>query len=305
MPGDCALQRQALAQAWAAQAALRPAAPCPHCRGTQLRPAGSKPRQIETIFGPVQLPRRRCAARGVGTTINPMMRCCAPCWGRAAAPRRCASWRPVVAPVGRTSRRPAWWDGCVALPCRPKPSAPWWPRPAAWSPPRMLPRRMLACQPPATAPDPDRSRPARLVVELDGAWVRSHDNAHGMEAKVGVIHAGSERDRAHPHPAERPALRRHLCRGGRVWSAGDRRRGAAQRLRGTGADPVGRWGGLDLGAGTTILAEATAVLDRWHLADARRRALRRAVPRRPERTVWAQRLRRTWRWATCRERWGC
>jgi hypothetical protein len=30
-------------------------------------------------------------------------------------------------------------------------------------------------------------------VELDGAWVRSRDNAHGMEAKVGGIHAGSER----------------------------------------------------------------------------------------------------------------
>ena len=31
------------------------------------------------------------------------------------------------------------------------------------------------------------------MLELDGAWVRSHDNAEGMEAKVGVVHAGSER----------------------------------------------------------------------------------------------------------------
>jgi hypothetical protein len=50
-----------------------------------------------------------------------------------------------------------------------------------------------ACQPPATAPDLAQPQPARLVVEVDGGWVCSHDNAHGMEAKVGVIHAGSER----------------------------------------------------------------------------------------------------------------
>ena len=27
-------------------------------------------------------------------------------------------------------------------------------------------------------------------MELDGAWVHSHDNAHGLEVKVGVVHSG-------------------------------------------------------------------------------------------------------------------
>src|SRR3954454_7485695 len=47
-----------------------------------------------------------------------------------------------------------------------------------------------ACASSAAAPPP-RGPPLRLEVELDGAWVHSHDNAHGLEVKVGVVHAGS------------------------------------------------------------------------------------------------------------------
>jgi hypothetical protein len=36
-----------------------------------------------------------------------------------------------------------------------------------------------------------RWRGAPLVVELDGAWVHSHDHAHGLTVKVGLVHAGS------------------------------------------------------------------------------------------------------------------
>jgi hypothetical protein len=149
---------------------------------------------------------------------------------------------------------------------------------------------VIACQPPASAPDLRRSRPARLVVELDGAWVRSHENMLGMEAKVGVIHAGSERI---GRPRTRLTARRYSATfagvgafGPLVTAAVERGNGYAapeQTLLGDGAAWIWTlW--------TTILAEATAVLDRWHLADARRRALRRVVPEAEARAVWTQRL---------------
>ena len=50
-----------------------------------------------------------------------------------------------------------------------------------------------AVAPPATAPEPGRTVPERIEVELDGAWVKAHDNPHGIEVKVGVVHSGSER----------------------------------------------------------------------------------------------------------------
>lgn len=42
--------------------------------------------------------------------------------------------------------------------------------------------------------------------------------------------------------------------------------------------------------GETILPDAVPVLDRWHLGDARRRALRAAVPAKAERTPWTVRV---------------
>ena len=111
-----------------------------------------------------------------------------------------------------------------------------------------------------------------------------------MEAKVGVIHAGSERV---GRTRTRLSDRRYAATfagvgafGPLVTAAVERQNGYAapeQTLLGDGAAWIWTlW--------TTILAEATAVLDRWHLADARRRALRRVVAEAPERTVWAQRL---------------
>ena len=284
------LQRQALAQGWAAQAALRPAAPCPHCRGTQLRSAGSKPRQIETIFGPVWLPRRRVRCQGCGHRHQPDDALLRPVLGNGPL-------HPGAARVGRQL-----WSQLAVPAGGPRGGTGAWRSPVGRNHPRRggpdggvvatqyAAEAVLACQPPATAPDLERSRPARLVVELDGAWVRSHDNAMGMEAKVGVIHAGSERV---GRTRTRLNDRRYAATfagvgafGPLVTAAVERRNGYAAReqtLLGDGAAWIWTlW--------TTILAEATAVLDRWHLADARRRALRRVVAEAPERTVWAQRL---------------
>ena len=65
------VMRQAMAAAWAAQAALRPAGPCPACGEAASRPAGSKARRVETLFGPVALPRRRRCCGGCGRHYQP------------------------------------------------------------------------------------------------------------------------------------------------------------------------------------------------------------------------------------------
>ena len=56
-----------------------------------------------------------------------------------------------------------------------------------------------------------------------------------------------------------------------------------QTLLGDGAEWIRK-------LGRTILAEAAPVLDRRHLADARGRALRRAVPGEEERAAWTERV---------------
>jgi hypothetical protein len=284
------LQRQALAHGWAAQAAQRSAAPCPHCGGTALRPAGSKPRRVETVFGPVWLPRRRVRCQGCGrrhqpddALLAPVLGhgCCTPALRDLAA--SCgASWpyQQAARVVGRVRGAPLSAETIRTVVAQTGTAV------AA----QHAAEAARACQPPATAPDPGRPRPARLVAELDGAWVRSHDNALGMEAKVGVIHAGSARI---GRTRTRLTDRRYAATfagvgefGPLVTAAVERRNGYAapeQTLLGDGAAWIWTlW--------RAILAEATAVLDRWHLADARRRALRRGVAEAEERTVWAQRL---------------
>jgi hypothetical protein len=40
--------------------------------------------------------------------------------------------------------------------------------------------------------EPDDPPPAQLTIELDGEWVRRHDNRLGLEVKVGVVQAENE-----------------------------------------------------------------------------------------------------------------
>jgi hypothetical protein len=283
-------QQRALAAAWERQAALRPPGPCPTCGETDSCPAGSKPRQVETTFGPVRLPRRRRKCRGCGRHFQPDDAVLTPAVGagrctpalRELAALSGASWpyRAAARVLGRL---------------RGSPVAPETIRQAvaqtgAAVAAQHAAEAAAACRPPAGAPDTTRPRPARLVVELDGAWVRSRDNAEGMEAKVGVVHAGGERV---GRTRTRLRERRYAATFGGVAAFGplvtaavERRNGyeaPEQTLLGDGAEWI--W---TLGA--TILTEATPVLDRWHLADARGRALRRAVPDDGERARWTQRV---------------
>jgi Uncharacterised protein family (UPF0236) len=147
-----------------------------------------------------------------------------------------------------------------------------------------------AVAPPATSPEPGRAVSARIEVELDGAWVHSHDNVHGLEVKVGVVHAGSVAvgvtrrelaQRTYAATAQGVAAFGPLMTA--VIEARNGFAAALQTLLGDGAAWIWRLGG-------EMLPEATWVLDRWHLSDARRRALRTALPDKALRAPWSARV---------------
>jgi hypothetical protein len=283
------VMRQALAAAWAAQAALRPAGACPACGEAESRPAGTKRRRIETVFGPVALPRQRRRCAGCGRHYQPDDAMLGPelGGGRLSPHLRefvvlCgASWpyREAAQVLGRLRGAPLAAETVRAVVGRVGTAVAVAQTHAA----------AAAIAPPATVPAP-RAVPERLEVELDGAWVHCHDNAHGLEVKVGVVHAGSERvggtRRALVQRAYAATAQGVAAFGPLVTAVIEARNGFAavvQELFGDGAAWIWRLGG-------EVLPAATWVLDRWHLTDARRRALRAALPDKAQRAPWSARL---------------
>ena len=284
------IQQQALALAWERQAPLRPAVPCPRRGDPTPGPAGTKPRKVETTFGPVWLVRRRLRCRGCARHFQPDDVALAGAVGpgqcspalRELAALSGASWpyRAAAAVLGRlrgvpvapeTIRRVVGQAGAAVAT-------------------QHAAEAVAACQPPPGAPDTTRPVPPRLVVELDGAWGRSHDNAAGMEAKVGVIHAGSERV---GRTRTRLRERRYVATLGGVAGFGPLVTAAVEERNGYEAPEqtlLGDGAAWIWSLGATILSEATPVLDRWPLADARQRALRRAVADAAVRADWTARV---------------
>lgn len=284
------VMRQALTAAWTAQAALRPVGPCPTGGAAESRPAGTKARRVETVFGPVALPRQRRRCAGCGKHYQPDDAVLGPELGagrlaphlRELAVLCGASWpyRQAAEVLGRlrgaplsveTVRAVVGMVGHAVATTQAREAA-------------------AAVAPPATAPAPGPTAPDRLEVELDGAWVHSHDNPHGLEVKVGVVHAGSVAvgatrrqltQRAYAATARGVAAFAPL-----VTAVVEARNGFAavlQTLLGDGAAWIWR-------LGETLLPEAIWVLDRWHLTDARRRALRAALPDKTARAPWSARV---------------
>jgi hypothetical protein len=287
------VQQAAFAAAFAQQAALRPAVPCPTCGEWDRRSAGHKPRKVETTFGPVWLERQRCQCRACGRYFQPDDAVLTPAVGlgqgtpalRELAAQCGASWpyRAAARVLGRLRGSPVSPETIRQVVTQTGAAV------AA----QHTAEAAAACLPPAGAPDTTQPRPERLVVELDGAWVRSHDNAEGMEGKLGVIHAGSERiGRTRTRLRERRYVATFhgvAALGPLVTAAVVQRNGyeaPEQTLLGDGAEWI--WT-----LGSAIVSEATPVLDRWHLADAQARVLRKAVADETERDLWAERL------ATC------
>jgi hypothetical protein len=282
------LAQAALAEAWRAQAALRPVA-CPTCHGTQARRAGEKPRRIETRCGPVWLRRARMRCTGCGRHFQPDD----PPLAVALRGGHCtAALRELAAHCGASwpYRQVAQVLGMVrGTPLAPETVRRIVAQTGAAVAKQYEAEAAAACRPPATAPPPARG-PAALAVVLDGAWIHSHDNACGMEIKVGVVHTGSVACGA----ARTRLVQRHyaataqgIAPFGPLVTAGiDHVGGFAateQTLLGDGAAWIWR-------LGTEIIPVATQVLDRWHLRDARRRATRAAVPDKEVRQPWSARL---------------
>lgn len=286
----CRVMRQGMATAWAAQAALRPEGSCPACGETASGGAGTKARRVETVFGPVALPRQRRRCAGCGRYFQPDDAVLVPELGAGRLSPRLrelavlcgASWpyRQAAEVLGRlrgvplaaeTVRAVVGTVGHAAATAQATEAA-------------------AAVAPPATAPEVGRDTPARLEVELDGAWVHSHDNAHGIEVKVGVVHAGSvavgATRRVLTQRAYAATAQGVGAFGPLVTALIEARNGFAavlQTLLGDGAAWIWRLGG-------ELLPDAVWVLDRWHLTDARRRALRAALPDKTLRAPWSARL---------------
>lgn len=288
-----AVMRRMLAAAWARQAGLRAAAvpaACPACASPDLRPAGAKPRAVETTFGPVRLSRQRRRCRACGRHHQPDDAALGPVLGAGRctpALREMAAWAGASWPYRAAATMLGKWRGAPLSPETVRAVVAT--AGAAVAAQHAAEAEAAAC-PPATAPAQTGRTPARLEAVLDGGWVRSRDNAEGMEAKVAVVHTGSERV---GRTRTRLTNRRYAATlggvgrfGPLVTAAVEHHDGYAcpdQTLLGDGAAWI--WS-----LGATVLGAATPVLDRWHLSDARRRALRRAVPEAAERAPWTARV---------------
>ena len=286
------LMRQGLAAAWAAQAPLRPAPACPVCAADTVRPAGHKPRKVETGFGPVWLPRQRVRCAGCGRHFQPDDAVLGPTLGGGRLSPRLtdlaalcgASWpyRQAAEVLGRLRGAPLAHETVRAVVGRVGT------RVAA----AHAAAAAAVCAPGSrtTGAAAARPIPAQIAIELDGAWVASHDTAHGLEVKVGVVHAGSEaigRTRRRLCQRRFAATARGVAAFAPLMTAAiDHHNGFAapqQTLLGDGASWIWHFG-------DEALPEATGVLDRWHLRDARRRAVRAALPEKTERAPWSGRL---------------
>ena len=284
------LMRQGLATAWVAQAPLRPVPPCPTCGGQEVRPAGAKPRKLETGFGPVWLRRQRLRCVGCarhfqpddpllgaalgGGRLSPRLADLATVCGTSWPYRQAAdvlgrlrgaplSHEAVREVVGRVGERVAATQASTAT---------------------------AVCAPASRTSGVPRAVPPEVAIELDGAWVASHDNPHGLEVKVGVVHTGSEtvgRTRRRLRQRRYAATARGAAAFGPLMTAAiDHLNGFAaptQTLLGDGAGWIWHFG-------DDALPDAAQVLDRWHLRDARRRAVRAALPDKAARAPWSERL---------------
>lgn len=257
------IKRQALARAWEAQAAQRPVIPCPGRQSCIHQRAGRKARTVETLFGPVRLARQRFRCATCGRHFQPDDALLTPLLGvgrctprlRELAARCGASWpyqqaAVVLAQVRGAPLAPETVRRIVAVT-------------GAAVAAQYAGEAQAACRPPAAAPAA-RTAPAAIAIVLDGAWIRSRDNAQGMEVKVGVVHTGSERcgvTRTHLPVRRYGATAYGIAPFGPLVTAAiddvDGFASAEQTLLGDGADWIWR-------LGADIVPDATAVRDRWH-----------------------------------------
>ena len=285
-----AAMRQALAAAWAAQEARVPPGSCPGCGEAAVHAAGRKPRTVETRFGPARLSRRRVRCAGCGRHRQPGDAALAAELGggrltaglRDLAARCGASWpyRQAAEVLGRVRGAPLAPETVRAVAAGVGTAVAEAAHAAA----------AAACRPAPRSQGAARPVPARLEVGCDGAWVGCTGARGGLEVKVGVVHAGST-----PAGQARRRLvgRRYAATAGGVAGFARLVTAAVEHANGYAAPTqvlLGDGAGWIWRLGDDCLPEATKVLDRWHLSQARRRALRAALPDKAARAPGSARL---------------
>lgn len=283
------VKRCALAQAWAVQATEHPVVACPACQSCERQRAGHKSRWVETLFGPVRLARQRYRCRACGGHFQPDDLLLTPLLGAGRCTPRLrelaatcgASWpyQQAAVVLGSVRGAPLAAETIRAIVAATGQAVAI----------QYQAEATTACQPPAAAPLPT-VRPARVEVVLDGAWIHSREQARGMEIKVGTVHTGSVRC---GETRTRLLTRRYAASADGVTRFGTLVTAAIDHLDGFTADAqtlLGDGAAWIWHLGATILPDATPVLDRWHLRDARRRATRAAVPDKAERAPWSAQI---------------
>jgi hypothetical protein len=282
--------RQALAAAWDAQDRQVPTGGCPACGGDAVRPAGRKPRKVEARFGPAWLPRRRVRCADCGRHRQPADpflvaelgggRCTPGLRDLAALCGASWPYRQAAGVLGRVRGAPLAHETVRAVTAAVG---------AAVAEATHADAR-AACRTPARGRENARPVPRRVEVELDGGWVACTEAAHGLEVKVGVVHAGSE---AVGRTRRRLLARRYAATARGVAAFEQLVTAAVEGVNGYAAPEqvlLGDGAGWIWRLGADCLPAATPVLDRWHLRDARRRALRAALPDKDERAPWSERV---------------
>jgi hypothetical protein len=257
---------------------------CPHCGERAARAAGTGWRLLLTRFGAVRVPLSRRQCRGCARHYRPAGRLIAALDGAnvtAGLARWCAdagaSW-PYAAAAGKvrewsgarvsaeTVRRLTNQAGCALVAQEEARAA------AVVAPGRQQVRDQPRCQADHAAV------PAVLVVQFDGGWLASRDQAGGMEAKLGLLYTDSQ-----PLGGDRRALtpRRYVSTLGNGAQVATLAYAAAGAL-GAQAAPTQ----VVLGDGASWISTAadvhfpTAVriLDWAHLERTMRAAIRAACP---------------------------
>jgi hypothetical protein len=282
---------------------------CPHCAGTRGAWDGVDPRVLSTSFGRVVLARRRwrchdCRRRsrpadrlfrslGSGTTTAALRAACVRVGSQESFAPAARTLRQLCgARVSPEQVRQLTLAAGAAAVTRQAdetrrlvyPTAAEWRAEVAAG----VERTRRGQRPVASAPPP-----ARLLVELDGGWVPSREQAGGMEGKVAVLASGTRAlgpGRASLWP------RRYVASFGSAQTFGEHVYAVAARLGGTEAAEqvvVSDGAGWIKQVASTHFPAALGILDWSHLTRALHKAIRAARPggqRRAERRELHQRL---------------
>jgi hypothetical protein len=290
---------------------------CPHCGAKQRRLEGTVRRVIATLFGRVQVPRRRFRCLGCG---------------RRWCPANALFAELAGGTVSRPLQEAAWLAGCS------------WPYRAASAALKRLTgadisaeeiRLLLnrqgklraaqqqaeaerVCAAPAQSPAADQDAEQALPVGVDGGWVGSREQRGGMEGKVAVVCAQvadlprparsstfswSQRGpRQPPKRRHRLLKRRYVATFGPARQLGQLAAAAARRVSEAPAEHVvlladgAQWIKTEQGR---HFPQATCILDWAHLWREVRHAIgvaARATPLSARARDYQLYLHRTWLW---------